>query len=97
ALKAGLSLETIEAVRTGRRPDFDKEDEAAVHDFAMALNRDRRVSDDLYARTVRLLGEDGVVDLVGILGYYTLISMTINAFEIAAPGEPRAPELDPPS
>ena len=59
----------------------------------MSLNLERRVPDELYAHAVAILGKDGVVDLVGILGYYTLISMTINAFEIAAPQGHR-PELN---
>jgi len=62
-----------------------------VYDFAMSLNLERKVPDALYDRAVGLLGQDRVIDLVGILGYYTLISMTINAFEVAAPGA--TPEL----
>jgi 4-carboxymuconolactone decarboxylase len=92
ALKAGLSPETVEAIRAKRRPDFETDDEAAIYDFALALNLERRVPDALYRRAVGVLKQDGVVDLVGVLGYYTLISMTVNAFEIAAPGQ--APELD---
>jgi 4-carboxymuconolactone decarboxylase len=93
ALKAGLSPKTVEAIRAKRRPDFETDDEAVVYDFAVSLDRERRVPDALYRRAVAILKEDGVVDLVGILGYYTLISMTINAFEIAPPpGQGR--ELD---
>jgi len=52
------------------------------------------VGDDLYRATVETLGERGVVELVGLLGYYTLISMTLNTFEIGPPsGTP--PELEP--
>lgn len=93
ALKAGLAPEIVEAVRARKKPAFEKDDEAVVHDFVLSLNLERRVTDDLYARAVAILGEDRIVDLVGVLGYYTLISMTINAFEIAAP-EGRRPELD---
>jgi len=49
------------------------------------LNLTRSVSDDLYARTVAELGPDATVDLVGILGYYSLISMTIKAFDVSPP------------
>ena len=58
---------------------------AAVHDFATELHRNRVVSDETYARAEAALGLQGVVDLVGILGYYTLISMTINAFHVPLP------------
>ncbi|SDG05029.1 MULTISPECIES: carboxymuconolactone decarboxylase family protein [Thalassobaculum] len=93
ALKAGLSEAVVEAVRTRRTPPFEKEDERVVHDFAQTLHRDRKVTDELYAEAVTLLGERGVVDLVGILGYYTLISMTLNAFNVPLEGDAQ-PELD---
>jgi len=82
ALKAGLSEAVVEAVRTRQTPPFEHRDERVVHDFAQTLHRDRKVPDALYAEAVDVLGERGVVDLVGILGYYTLISMTLNAFNV---------------
>ena len=56
-----------------------------MHTFIVTLHRDRHISDALYARAVAELSEDGVVDLVGLAGYYTLISMTINVFEVRQP------------
>jgi 4-carboxymuconolactone decarboxylase len=85
AIKAGISPEVAEAIRTGATPVFAAEDEAAVHAFATELHRDHVVSPATYARCVAVLGEVGTVELVGILGYYTLISMTINAFEVPLP------------
>lgn len=82
ALKAGLSEAVVEAIRTRQTPPFERDDERVVHDFAQALHRDRRIPDALYAEAVSVLGETAVVELVGILGYYTLISMTINAFNV---------------
>ena len=82
ALEAGLSPDVIEAIRTHQNPIFEHEDEAAVHAFSKTLHTDRYINDELYARAVDALGEAGVVDLTGILGYYTLISMTINVFEV---------------
>jgi 4-carboxymuconolactone decarboxylase len=82
ALRAGIDPAVAEAIRTGATPVFASEDEAALHAFAQELLRTRRVSDATYARAVAALGREGVVDLVGILGYYTLISLTINAFEV---------------
>ena len=60
-------------------------DEELVYSFTRQLNLTRVVSDDLYARTVAGLGPDATVDLVGVLGYYSLISMTINAFQVPQP------------
>ena len=85
ALKAGVGADIVEAIRTGESPVFAAEDEAAVHAFSVELLRDRKVSDATFARTEALLGTAGAVDLVGVLGYYTLICMTINAFHVPLP------------
>jgi 4-carboxymuconolactone decarboxylase len=82
ALQAGIASETVDVLAKGEAPHFDHADEQAVHDFVTALHRERYVSDALYERTVKVLGQNAVVDLVGIAGYYTLISMTINTFGI---------------
>jgi 4-carboxymuconolactone decarboxylase len=92
ALKAGLSEAVVEAIRTNQQPAFEKEDEAVVSAFTRAVHLDRRVSDELYARAVLILGEEAVVDLVGILGYYALISITINVFDVDLP-DGATPEL----
>ena len=84
-LEAGIGPEIVEAIRTGRPPQFSSEDEAVVHDFALALQRDRKVDQPLYDRAIAVLGTGGVVDLTGLLGYYSLISMTINVFEVDPP------------
>jgi 4-carboxymuconolactone decarboxylase len=82
---AGLGQGVIEAIRENRCPDFSRHDERVVYEFAMQLHRDKRVSDESYAEVVALLGEAGAVDLVGICGYYTLIAMTLNAFQVPLP------------
>jgi 4-carboxymuconolactone decarboxylase len=91
AIKAGLDAAAVDAIRTGGKPKFTRTDEAAVYDFARELLQTRGVSDATYARAVAELGDAGVVDLVGILGYYGLISMTIRAFAVPLP----AGEADP--
>ena len=58
------------------------EEQQAIYEFTMTLNTDKRISDELYKKTFESLGKDRIVDLVGILGYYTLISMTINVFGV---------------
>ena len=85
ALKAGLDPEAVEAIRTGKTPRFEKADEAVVHAFAHELLHDRKVSDETYRRAEAELGSRALVDLVGILGYYGLISLTIVAFEVPRP------------
>lgn len=85
AEEAGIDPAAIEAIRIGGTPVLAREDEAIVHDFATALHRDHRVNDALYARAEAALGTTALVELVGILGYYTLICMTINAFNVPLP------------
>jgi 4-carboxymuconolactone decarboxylase len=85
AIKAGLDAGTIDAIHAGTKPNFTRPDEAAVHDFARELLDTGRVSDATYARATAELGTVGVVELVGILGYYGLISMTICAFRVPTP------------
>lgn len=85
AREAGITTEAIAAIRHGERPKFTDEDQAAVYDFARELLQTRAVGDETYARAQRLFGDRGVVDLVGVLGYYGLISMTIKAFRVPVP------------
>ncbi|MEZ5931966.1 MAG: carboxymuconolactone decarboxylase family protein [Alphaproteobacteria bacterium] len=85
ALKAGLSEAVVEAIRAGKTPPFERRDEALVHAFAEAAHRGRNVSEALYDEAVAMLGAEAVVDLVGLLGYYTLISLTINIFGVSPP------------
>lgn len=85
ARQNGVSEDVVEAIRTGQAPVFVQEDERVVHRFATELLTAHEVSDDTWARAQSLLGMRAVVDLVGLLGYYGLISMTINAFRIGLP------------
>lgn len=86
ALDAGLDPQIVESIRLGQTPEFINKDEKAVYEFSQELQNNRKVSDATYNKAVELLGKETVVDLVGVLGYYSLISMTINAFEVDAPG-----------
>ena len=91
AFDAGLSEVVVEAIRTRRQPVFTAPEEQAVYDIAVAMYRDRRLDDALYARGLDVLGEGRLIDLIGVLGYYALISMTINAFDVLPPeGTPPA-------
>jgi 4-carboxymuconolactone decarboxylase len=85
ARAAGLDDAIIAAVRRAERPAAMQSDEAAVHDLARELHATRRVGETTYQAALAALGEAGTVELVGIVGYYTVIAMTLNVFEVAAP------------
>jgi 4-carboxymuconolactone decarboxylase len=95
ARKAGLGDDIIAAIHAGSRPKFAKDDEAAVYVFAVELYAKKRVGDAAYAAAVRHLGERGAVELVGILGYYALVSMTLNTFGIEVPPGTEPPFREP--
>ena len=78
AEREGLRPEIINAVSDGRRPDRMSEDEATVYDFCMELLRTRGVSDATYAQAVSIFEEKGVVDTIGIMGYYSMLAMVMN-------------------
>jgi 4-carboxymuconolactone decarboxylase len=84
-IAAGLDPDDVELLRQGRAPQFSKHDESVVYTFVIELLVNRRISDPAFARAHTTLGTRGVVDLVGILGYYSLISMTIVAFDVPVP------------
>lgn len=92
-LAAGISPTAIEAIRQMQTPEFDREEEKIVYEFSLALQRDRKVSQVLYDQAVTALGEAAIIDLTGVLGYYGLISMTINVFDVK-PLDPTACDLD---
>jgi 4-carboxymuconolactone decarboxylase len=79
AEREGLSPDTIAAVSRRERPAQLAPDEAAVYDVCIDLHRQRHVSDATWDRAVAQLGEQGVVDLIGINGYYALLAMVMNA------------------
>lgn len=96
AAKAGVDETAIEAIRRGESPALELADEKAVYAFAHELVTKRRVSDPTYAAAIATLGQKPVVELVGILGYYTLISMTIVAFDVPLPEGATDPFSDQP-
>jgi 4-carboxymuconolactone decarboxylase len=85
AERAGVKPQTIADLRAGRVPTKASKDERAIYDFIQELYRTKRVSDRNYARVNALLGDAGTVELVGILGYYVLVAMTLNVFRAPLP------------
>ena len=78
AMEAGLPEDTADAIADGRRPERMAEDEAAAYDFSIELHTTRRVSDATYARALSHFGENGIIDLIGLNGYYTFNAMMMN-------------------
>ena len=86
AMKAGLDPKIAEDLAAGKRPSNMKDDEAAVYDFCTQLHRSKKVDDATFKRAKALFGEQGVIDLIGVSGYYTAVSMTLNVAEVPVPG-----------
>ena len=76
--KFGVRQSIMDAVAEGRRPEKMARDEAVVYDFFTELFANKSVSDATYARAVAEFGESGVIDLLGVVGYYTMLAMVMN-------------------
>jgi 4-carboxymuconolactone decarboxylase len=85
AEKGGVKPKTIDDLRHGRVPKSAPKDEQAIYHFIQELYKTRRVAERTYKRAQSLLGDKAIVELVGILGYYALISMTLNVFHMLPP------------
>jgi 4-carboxymuconolactone decarboxylase len=95
AAENGISAAVLDAIRGGRAPAFDKPDERLVYEFTRTLQQDGRVPDAVYAQAVASFGVKGVVELTALVGYYTMVSMTLNAHGIPLP-DGAAPPLEAP-
>lgn len=90
ALDAGVKAETLKAVGEGRIPDTMAEDEDIVYNFCTELSRNRGVSESTYKRAVEKFGENGVVSLTGLEGYYAMLAALLNVAHtpVAKPANP---------
>jgi 4-carboxymuconolactone decarboxylase len=95
AAKAGVSLKTIRDLQAGREPNSAPKDEKAIFRFVAELHKKRRVGDRSYAAMHAILGDAGMVEFVGILGYYTLVAMSLNVFRVPLPDGQRTPFREP--
>ena len=89
--KAGLDVKIMDDIAAGRRPENMRDDEAALYDLATALYRDKKVTDAVYKAAVAKFGERGVMDIIGIIGYYGLVSMTLITMQAGAPDDSVTP------
>jgi 4-carboxymuconolactone decarboxylase len=96
AAEAGIAPAALEAIRRGEPPRFEQADEALVYDFARALHLEGRVPDAVYDAARERLGVRGVVELTALIGYYVMVSMTLNAHGVPLP-DGVAPPVPPPA
>jgi 4-carboxymuconolactone decarboxylase len=93
ALEAGLSQHIIDAIGDGRRPASMAQDEETAYDFVTEALTNKSVSDPTYARAKAMFGEEGVIDLLGIIGYYGMLALIMNVVRTPIPAG--KPLLDP--
>ncbi len=87
ALKLGISPDIVEAIRERRTPTFTRDDERLVYNITMELNTTHRLSEVNFTRGMALFGEQKMVELVSAVGFYSMVAMTLNAFDVSVPGE----------
>jgi 4-carboxymuconolactone decarboxylase len=97
ALEAGIAPAILEALREGRSPRIADPLEALVYDFTRSLHHDGRVPDALHEAAKEAFGVTGVVELTALIGYYTMVSMTLNAHHIPVPDGVPDPLTPPPA
>jgi 4-carboxymuconolactone decarboxylase len=91
AIDAGLPATLAEMIRNGEQPTFDDPDDELIYRFATELDEKKRVSDQTYDAAARRFGHVLVVNLLGLLGYYALVAMTLNTFGMRAEGQTTLP------
>jgi 4-carboxymuconolactone decarboxylase len=94
ALKGGLKESIVRAIAEGRKPEGLAEDEATVYALFDEIQKNQSVSDATYARALGKIGEQGIIDVMGITGYYTLLAMVMNTARTPLP-EGAKPQLAP--
>ena len=95
ALKAGVKPQTVETLAAGSRPAAMATDEATAYDFCDELLRTKGVSEATYRAAVDRFAEGGVIDMLGVIGYFTTVSMVLNVAHTPAPKDARAEPLSP--
>jgi 4-carboxymuconolactone decarboxylase len=91
ARRAGVPGASVDAIARGEAPAQQADDEAAVHDYTRELLATHAVSAPVYQRALELLGERGVVELTALIGYYSMVALTLNAHEFDLPAGTPAP------
>ncbi len=94
ARKAGLEEPIIQAIAAGKRPEFSEAGDEIVYNLCTEMFESRRVTDTTYQRAVETFGLQTVVELIAIMGYYCMVSVTLNAFEAPIPPGESSPFRD---
>ncbi len=81
ALDVGIDRDVIEAIRDFREPTFDREDERVTFDVVSELNQTHAIADETYEGALALFGLDLMIELVAVVGFYTMVAMTLQAFD----------------
>lgn len=92
AEREGIAATTLDALAHGRRPDRMPPDESVLHAFCVQLLETQRVDDATWSEAVATFGEKGVVDLIGLSGYYSMLAMVMNAAQTDVPAGPALPD-----
>ena len=95
ALKAGISQALVDALARGERPRFEQADEEVFYDFGTELLERHAVNEKTYARALELFGVQGVVEVTALMGYYSMVAMTLLAHEMPAQADAQVPKLAP--
>jgi 4-carboxymuconolactone decarboxylase len=90
AQEAGIPEAVTEAIRNGETPELPDAEQRIVHAAAVELTRDHKLSDATFDEAVEVLGLPALVDLIGVVGYYGMVSLTLNTFEIPTPDGSKA-------
>lgn len=85
AKDVGIAPDVIEAIRTGKKPNFTKPDEALIYDAVTSLLRNRKLPDDTYQAMLKMFGLELTIEIVSVAGIYSMIAIVINGFEVETP------------
>jgi 4-carboxymuconolactone decarboxylase len=96
AAAEGIPTEALAQIARGESPDLTDPTDRITQRFVSELQETKRVSDPTYRQAVEAFGESGAVDLTGLVGYYTLLAMTLNTFEVGVPSDADVPWIKAP-
>lgn len=85
AMREGVAPSVVDSIDLRLEPQFERDDERLVHAVVQQSLRDRRVDDATWTEAVHAMGEQGVIDLLGIVGYYTMLSFVMNGAQTPPP------------
>ena len=88
AREKGISSSAVQAINEKRQPTDLQPDEWVIYDFCQQLHQQQKVSDTTWQQAINLWGEKGVIDLIGINGYYSFLSMVMNGAQTPVPESP---------